>query len=146
MPPKGAALAFDYRIHWTMEEAALLGNEVGWVRRTVHTAGEQTQPNLIRQSDGTAAFLVDFTGPALAQLPADAKLTPQVTANDNAELVGTHLQANPMINGWRLTLRVKVKDKAKPVELRASLVSGGRAVTETWSYQLPPGSDVQRSF
>jgi len=146
LPPKGTPLNFDYRIHWTTDEAALLKNEVGWVRQTFHTDGELTQADLVRHFDGTTALLVDFTGPVLAGLAPDAPVRPQVTVDDNAELVSTQLQPNPAINGWRLTLRLKVKNVARPVELRAALVSGSRTLTETWSYQLPPRSDIQRSF
>jgi len=146
LPPKGTPLNFDYRIHWTTDEAALLKNEVGYVRQTFHTDGELTQANLIRHGDGTTALLVDFTGPVLTQLPADAQLKPQVTVNSNADLIDTQLEPNPVIGGWRLTLRLKVKDAAKPVELRASLASGNYTLTETWSYQLPPKSNVLRSF
>lgn len=146
MPRKGVPMAFDYRMHWTMDEPALLKKDVGWVRQTFHTDGELTQANLIRHTDGTMAMLVDFEGPVLANLPSDAPVRPQVSVSDNAELVDTQLQPNPAIGGWRLTLRIKIKDTAKPVEMRAALVDGQRALTETWSYQLSPRSNVQRAF
>jgi len=91
-------------------------------------------------------MLVDFEGPVLAKLPSDAPVRPQVSVSDNAELVDTQLQPNPAIGGWRLTLRIKVKDASHPVEMRAALVDGQRALTETWSYQLSPRSNVQRAF
>ena len=47
------------------------------------------------------------------------------------------LRRNPVTGGWRVTLRIKVKDPAKPVEMRAGLVNGQNPVSETWSYQLP---------
>ena len=146
LPAKGTPLNFDYRIRWTTDEAALLKNDVGWVHQTFHTGGELTQANLIRQSDGTTALMVDFTGPVLANLAPGSQITSQVNVDDNAELISTQLQPNPAIRGWRLTLRLKVKDVARAVEMRATLISGGRAVTETWNYQLPPRSDVQRTF
>ncbi len=52
--------------------------------------------------------------------------------------VGTVLQPNPAIQGWRLTYRVKVKDSTKASELRAALELDGRTLSETWSFQLPP--------
>ena len=146
LPPKGTAMAFDYRIHWTMDEPAILKDEVGWVKQTFHTDGELTQANLIRSFDGTTALLVDFTGPALAKLPAGAPVQPQVSVSGNGELIDAQLQPNPAIKGWRLTLRVKVRNVAQATELRAALISGPKVLTETWSYQLPPRSDVQRSF
>ena len=41
---------------------------------------------------------------------------------DNAELVENNLRHNPETKGWRLTLRLKVKDPSKSTELRAALV------------------------
>eukprot|EP01022_Parablepharisma_sp_SALTPOND_P020757 TRINITY_DN385_c0_g5_i2.p1 TRINITY_DN385_c0_g5~~TRINITY_DN385_c0_g5_i2.p1 ORF type:complete len:1301 (+),score=540.87 TRINITY_DN385_c0_g5_i2:9683-13585(+) len=146
LPPRGTPVAYDYRIHWTMDEPAILKDEVGWVKQTFHTDGELTQANLIRAFDGTTALLVDFTGPALGKLQAGAQVQPQVSVSANGELMDAQLQPNPAINGWRLTLRVKIRNVAQAVELRAALVSGGKPVTETWSYQLPPRSDVQRTF
>ncbi|MFL9927126.1 glucan biosynthesis protein G [Herbaspirillum lusitanum] len=146
LPAKGVPLQFDYRIHWTTDEAALLKNEVAWVKQTLHTDGELTQANLIRHFDGSTAFLVDFTGPVLSKLPADARLRPQISVDANAEVLDTQLQPNPATGGWRLTLRIKVKNVAQPVEMRAALLNGDRTLTETWAYQLPPRSDIQRSF
>lgn len=145
LPPAGQPLAFDYRIHWTMDEAGLLKNEVAMVNNTFHTDGEQLQSNLIRQSDGTTAFLVDFKGESLNAGVAPVP-TPQLSIGENGEILGSDLQPNPATGGWRLSLRIKVKDPLKPVELRAALFSGKRALTETWSYQLPPRSNQHRTF
>ena len=145
-PRKGVPMHFDYRMHWTLDEPALLKNEVAWVDQTFHTDGELTQANLIRHFDGTTALLVDFTGPVLKNLPPDAALTSQVSVSNNAQLIDSSLQRNPITQGWRLTLRVKVKDPAQAVELRAALASGSKVLSETWSYQLPPLSNTQRSF
>ncbi len=138
-PAAGQALQFDYRIHWTTDEPALIGNDTAWVRQTFHTEGEQLQPNLIRQADGTIAFLVDFEGPSLAGLAPDAAVSAQVSA-DNGDITGTSVERNPAIKGWRLTLRTKVKDPKRAVELRAALLAGGKAVSETWSYLWSPPS------
>lgn len=137
---KGQMLQFAYRMHWTMNEPALHAANNGWVRQTFHTSGERLQRNLVRQLDGSMAWNIDFEGPALANLPVGTVLQPQVSASPNAELLETQLQPNPAIRGWRLLIRARVKDPAQPVELRAALAQNGRAVTETWSYQLPPNA------
>ena len=41
---------------------------------------------------------------------------------DNAELVENSVRYNPETKGWRLTLRLKVKDPGKSTEMRAALV------------------------
>ncbi len=135
---KGKLLQFAYRMHWTSDEPALHGADKGWVRQTFHTDGERLQANLIRRLDGSTAFLIDFEGPALARLPVDAAVTSRISVGDNAELVDSVLERNPAIRGWRLTLRVKVKNPAQAVEMRAALAQGDKPLTETWSYQLPP--------
>ena len=67
-------------------------------------------------------------------------MTAQVSVGDNAEVLTNMLQRNPVIGGWRLTLRVRVKDPKLPVEMRAALVQNGKTLSETWSYQLSPYS------
>jgi len=139
LPPKGQPLQADYTIHWTMNERGIIDRNVAWVKQTLRTAGEITQANLIRHFDGSTGLVVDFDGGPLASLPAGT-VTPQVSVSDNATIIEQTLQPNPVTRGMRLNLRVMVKDPAKVTELRAALVSGGKAVSETWSYQLPPFS------
>jgi glucans biosynthesis protein len=142
---KGQALSFDYRMHWTMAEPSLLDRETAWVKQTFHTPGEQLQSNLIRAPDGSTAFLVDFEGPVLADPAGTGAVTAQVSVNDNAELVSSAVERNPAIKGWRLTLRVKVKDPKQAVEIRAALLgAGNKVLSETWSYQLPPDTRPPR--
>jgi glucans biosynthesis protein len=128
MPEPGEPLEHNYRLHFTMDEAALHAPaDVAWVKQTLRSTGDVKQSNLVRQPDGSTAFLVDFEGPALAKLPEDADVRSQVSTSDNADLVENTLRYNPETKGWRLTLRLKVKDPNKSVDLRASLV---RDVTE----------------
>jgi glucans biosynthesis protein len=127
MPAAGEALEHDYRLHFTMDEAALHSPDVGWVKQTLRSTGDVKQSNLVRQPDGSVALLVDFEGPALAKLPEDTEVRSQVSTGDNADLLENSLRYNPETKGWRLTLRLKVKDANKSVEMRASLV---RDVTE----------------
>jgi len=47
------------------------------------------------------------------------------------------VRPNEVTQGRRLTVRVKVKDPAKPVEMRASLTDGQTPLTETWTYRIP---------
>ena len=69
---------------------------------------------------------------------ADAKVEPVVTGQ-NVEVREAIAYPNPVINGYRLALRVKRMDESKPVELRAFLRGpDSGAISETWSYLLPP--------
>ncbi|UBM24989.1 glucan biosynthesis protein G [Pseudomonas sp. p1(2021b)] len=122
LPEPGKPMEFEYRLRWTIDESQLHSPELGWVKQTMRSTGDVKQSNLIREADGSVAFLVDFEGPALAALPEDTALRSQVSVGDNAEVVENNLRYNPEIKGWRLTLRLKVKDPSKSTEMRAALV------------------------
>jgi glucans biosynthesis protein len=109
-------------MHWTMDEASIHAPDSAWVSQTLKSTGDVKQSNLIRQPDGSVAYLVDFEGPSLAALPADADVRSQVSVGDNAELVENSVRYNPETKGWRLTLRMKIKDAGKATEMRAALV------------------------
>ena len=113
---------FAYRMHWTLDEAALHPTDSAWVKQTLRSTGDVKQSNLIRQPDGSVAYLVDFEGPSLKALPENAAVRSQVSIGDNAELVENNVRYNPETKGWRLTLRMKIKDPSKATEMRAALV------------------------
>ncbi len=138
LPAAGQPLRFDYRVHWTMDEPAILKNGLSYVAQTRRGTGEIYQSNLIRAHDGTLAFLVDFTGPSLRKLDPKAPIKARVGSNDNVEIVGTELEPNPAIKGWRLTYRLRVKNPTAVSELRAALTLDDRPITETWNLQIPP--------
>ncbi len=122
LPAPGEPVDFNYRIHWTMDEKSIHSPDLGWVKQTLRSIGDVKQSNLVRQPDGSVAFQVDFVGPVLARLPEDKTIRSQVTTDENTELVENNLRYNPVTKGYRLTLRVKVKDGSKPIEMSAYLL------------------------
>ncbi|MEJ5863978.1 glucan biosynthesis protein G [Pseudomonas farsensis] len=122
LPEPGKPFQYDYRLRWTIKEDQLHAQDLGWVKQTLRSSGDVKQANLIRQLDGSVALLVDFVGTNLAALPADAAVRSQVSTGDNAEVVENNLRYNPETKGWRLTLRLKIKDPKKSTEMRAALV------------------------
>jgi glucans biosynthesis protein len=82
-------------------------------------------------------FHVDFVGPALAGLPADA-VQAVASADGNARGLRTIVQPNPVTGGWRMTIDFERIDPARAVELRAYLRAGDRTLSETWALALPP--------
>nr|WP_305729195.1 MULTISPECIES: glucan biosynthesis protein G [Pseudomonas] len=122
LPEVGKPLDVSYRLHWTMDEKSLHPSDSAWVKQTLRSTGDVKQSNLIRQPDGSVAYLVDFEGPSLKALPSDAPVRSQVSVGDNAELVENSVRYNEHTKGWRLTLRMKIKDAGKPTEMRAALV------------------------
>ncbi|MCJ8204405.1 glucan biosynthesis protein G [Pseudomonas sp. RGM2987] len=122
LPEPGQPLDFSYRLHWTLDEASLHSPDSAWVKQTLRSTGDVKQSNLIRQPDGSVAYLVDFEGPSLQALPEDAEVRSQVSVGDNAEIVENSVRYNPETKGWRLTLRMKIKDSKQATEMRAALV------------------------
>ncbi|MBT2339045.1 glucan biosynthesis protein G [Pseudomonas fluorescens] len=122
LPEPGQPLDFSYRLHWTLDEASLHSPDSAWVKQTLRSTGDVKQSNLIRQPDGSVAYLVDFEGPSLQDLPEDADVRSQVSVGDNGEIVENSVRYNPETKGWRLTLRLKIKDAKQATEMRAALV------------------------
>ncbi len=122
LPEAGQPIDFSYRLHWSADETALGSQELASVKQTLRSTGDVKQSNLIREPDGSIAYLVDFEGPALKALLEDAPVRSEISLDDNAKLMENNVRYNPETQGWRLTLRFKVKDPSKPVEMRAALV------------------------
>jgi len=96
--------------------------------------------------DGAVRLVVDFEGPTLRALPADAvvegvvSVTPATAGASEAqapELVEQQVIRNSETSGWRLVFQI-VPRTSDPIELRAFLRHGHDVLTETWSYLLVP--------
>ena len=81
-------------------------------------------------------FHIDFAGPALAALPATAPVEAVVSGNARKSHIVVY--PNSLTGGWRVTLDVDRGDARQALELRLFLRSGGRVLSETWSYALAP--------
>ena len=136
-PDSGKEMNFKYTITFSRDEDKLHAPDNAWVQQTRRSTGDVKQSNLIRQPDGTIAFVVDFTGAEMKKLPEDTPVTAQTSIGDNGEIVESTVRYNPVTKGWRLVMRVKVKDAKKTTEMRAALVNADQTLSETWSYQLP---------
>lgn len=132
-PVAAKPLDFSYRMRWQMAGQTPTGK--GWVVQTRRGRG------YVRQPDGDLNFVVDFDGPALRALAADAKPEAFVEVGANAELRERNLFRNAVSGAWRMTVRVKRADATKPIEMRAAIKQAQNTLTETWSYIVPPESD-----
>jgi glucans biosynthesis protein len=132
-PQPGRAFDFAYRIRWQTVATAPVGK--GWVMQTRRGRGFTKRP------DGDLNFVVDFDGPPLRSLPPASELEPVIWADANAEVHERNLFRNPVSGSWRMTVRFKRLDAAKPVELRAFLKQQQSTLTETWSYIVPAEPD-----
>lgn len=89
-------------------------------------------------ADDEHQFIVDFDGPSLASLPTNAPVEAVVSAPANGAVLETNAYHVEPTGAWRMLVRVKQLDTAKPTELRGFLRHGDDVLTETWSNLIPP--------
>jgi periplasmic glucans biosynthesis protein len=130
LPAPGKPLDFSYRLHW--QGAQMQRPPGAWVVQTRIGRG------FAELADDEQQYIVDFVGPSLAALPADAAVQAVVTAPANGQIVESNAYRVEATGAWRMTVRVKQLRPAQPTELRGFLQSGANVLTETWSNILPP--------
>jgi glucans biosynthesis protein len=81
--------------------------------------------------------MIDFEGPALKKLPANARVEGSFSADGNGQVLESIAFPNEVTGGWRVALRLRRVDDKKPMELRGFLRNGHETLSETWSYLLP---------
>jgi len=130
LPKPRTPYQLEYRMSWQKDAEAR--PPLSWVVQTRRGRG------FTRQPDGSIGLIIDYDGPALRKLSPDAKLEGVVTVDTNGQLLENTLYRNVVTGHWRQALRVRRNDNDKSIELRSFLRSGNNAVSETWSYILPP--------
>ena len=130
-PAPGQPLDFTYRLHWQ------------GMQQEQHPPGAWVLQTRVGRGYGELAedeqqYVVDFNGPSLAALPADATVKAVVTAPANGQVVESNAYRVEATGAWRMTVRVKQLNRNEPTELRGFLQSGNDVLTETWSNILPP--------
>ena len=130
-PPRpGEPFDFEYRLLW--QKDAEKHPPSSWTVQTRRGHG------WVKKPDDSIALAVDFEGPALKKLAAGDKVEAVVSANANGKILETNTIRNEATGGWRMTVRLRRTDEKKPLELRGYLNSNNNALSETWSYILPP--------
>jgi glucans biosynthesis protein len=130
LPAPGEPLDFTYRLHW--QGARIAQQPPGaWVTQSRVGRGYR------ELAEDEHQFMVDFTGPSLAALPASAPVKAVVSAPANGEILETNAYRVEATGAWRMMVLVKQLDAAQPVELRGYLQNGADVLTETWSNLVP---------
>jgi periplasmic glucans biosynthesis protein len=131
VPAAGQPLDFTYRLHWQgiQQEQHPPG---AWVTQTRAGRG------YAELAEDEQQYVVDFTGPSLTALPADAVVKAVVSAPANGRVMESNAYRVEATGAWRMMVRVKQLDRNQPTELRGFLQSGNDVLTETWSNILPP--------
>jgi len=133
LPAPGMSLEFAYRLHWQGDDQQHPPS--GWTVQSRRGNGFIEPGTPVDPRD--AQFVVDFDGPGLRALPADATVEAVVSVGANAAILERNAFRNPATGGWRMTLRIKRLPSPQPVELRAFLQSHEHTLTETWTTILP---------
>jgi glucans biosynthesis protein len=123
-PAVGQAMDIAYRIDFQSTDLA----DAGLGRVTAMRIGAGDKEEWKR-------FVIDFEGQKLRSLGRSTPVKAIINVGPDGLLVQQNLLRNPVNGGWRLSFQVR-PPKGKPLELRAFLQSGERALSETWSYQL----------
>lgn len=131
LPAPGQPFDLSYRMAWQMKRDQLPPQ--AWVVQSRRGHGYMRD----KVPEQQFQYVLDFDGPALRALPADAAVKALVTSDGNGDVLFVNAQPNDAAGGWRVTFRFKRLDPAKPVELRAFLQMPNQTVSETWSYLLP---------
>lgn len=128
-PEVGQPLDFSYRLHWQGDDQQRPPG--GWVAQSrVGRGFAELGPN-------EQQYVVDFTGPTLEQLPADAPVKAVVSAPVNGQVMESNAYRVDATGAWRMTVRVKRLKLNEPTELRGFLQRGDDVLTETWSNLMP---------
>jgi glucans biosynthesis protein len=126
LPAPGQPLDVSWRVDWQGE--AQQRPPQAWATQT------RVGRSFAALAQNEQQFIVDFNGPAL---PGTGELKAVVSANSNGHITEQNVYRVEATGAWRLALRVKTLDPARPVELRAYLTAGPDTVSETWTYILP---------
>jgi glucans biosynthesis protein len=99
---------------------------MGYTKQTAEALRQQAQ------------YVVDFDGPALKALPAEAAVKAVVSTDANGKVLENIVYRNPANDQWRMTVRVQRLKADRPIELRAFLQQDNNAVSETWTHIILP--------
>ena len=88
------------------------------------------------KSDTARRVVIDFAGADLDGLDPSQPVQAQVTGRGGG-IEDITVQRLPETGAWRAAFRVIPQGK-QPVDLRCYLTLYGEALTETWTYLLPP--------
>ncbi|MDX5445348.1 MAG: glucan biosynthesis protein [Zoogloeaceae bacterium] len=131
--PAGSEPSFEYRLHWM--KAPVFGDQpVGHVIATrLGRAGVPGQP----RPEGGVKYAIDFAGGDLASFTSEQRVVRAVVEGSNARIDNPYAIRVVGTDYWRLIFDV-YPDGDAPVDLRAFLRLGDRALTETWVFTQRP--------
>ncbi|PPQ36739.1 glucans biosynthesis protein [Rhodoblastus acidophilus] len=132
----GSEFHFSYRLHWQADEPFFPANLARVVATRLGRGGQPGQP----RPPGVRKFLIEFLGGPLADLPKG--VMPELDVSASRGTFGAYrlMEAVPddVPGHWRVQFDLANIEGNDPVELRAFLKLGDRALSETWMFQYHP--------
>ena len=125
----GAEREFRYRLVW----GDLNPDAEATLAHVVETRAGQGGVSGVENDRRLRKFVIDFAGGKLEAMPDDAELDVLASAS-SGDIVSTVLSRIEANGAWRLVLDLMPGDEPI-VELKASILSSGRQISETWLYQ-----------
>ncbi|KPF68791.1 glucan biosynthesis protein D [beta proteobacterium AAP99] len=136
IPAPAQSIEIAWRIHW--QGAAAGGTDrAPPAARVLQTRSGYGYFKGERPA-GLHKLVIDFSDTALPAGVQAQDVQGRASLSANARLRRVHTYPNPVRGGWRSTLEFERLDERQPVELRLYLQGGAHALSETWSYVLPP--------
>ncbi len=136
--PGGRRMEFEYQL--SFGNAARVVNEP--LAHAVNTFVGRGDVMGGGAADGAYRLVVDFQGPTLEGLAADAPVTAVATAQEGGKVLEQTVHYVAATHSWRMSLLARPA-KEHPLALRAFLKQGDAALTETWNYQLPAQNSIR---
>ena len=136
-PKAGESKELEYTLSFGDE--SISKQPTGTARRTFVGAGDRVGGGNV---ENAIRVIVDFAGGPLDKLDAKSAVVGSASGGDGVEVLQYFVEFNESAKTWRLSMLVRGKPEA-PIALRAFLSMEGQALTETWTYELPPTSKVR---
>lgn len=90
---------------------------------------------------GAVRVIVDFADGPLDEREAGSPVVAQVSGLSDTEVLEHFVEYVEPLDRWRLSILARPAPE-KPFGLRAFLRDGEETLSETWTYELPPGTDI----
>ena len=129
----GQQLAFSYRMHWNADEPA---PPAGIARPVTTRIGRGGFPYSRANPPELKRLVVEFAGGQLESFPNDRKPEPVISLS-RGQISSVFLETTSWNKAWRLQFDLKAEGP-DPVDIRAFLRDGDKALTETWLFKLHP--------
>lgn len=129
----GQNLVYRYRMHWNADEP----NPPASIARPITTRiGRGGFPNTRSNPPEIKRLVIEFAGGTLANFPKDRKPEAVITPS-RGEISAIFLETTTWNKAWRMQFDIKAAGP-EPVDIRAYLRDGDKALTETWLFKLHP--------